>query len=58
MGMNNWKVKLLNKDGEKEFLYVEALTESVAKTIAEDEANLTDELPGNDWIAQFGVMKK
>ncbi|AGR46546.1 hypothetical protein TW1_030 [Pseudoalteromonas phage TW1] len=56
--MNNWKVKLLNKDGEKQFLYVEALTESAAKTIAEDEANLTDALPGNDWIAQFGVVKK
>ena len=56
--MNNWKVKLLNKDGEKQFLYVKALTESVAKTIAEDEANLTDALPGNDWIAQFGVLQK
>lgn len=56
--MNNWKVKLLNKDGEKEFLYVDALIESTAKNLAEDEANLTDALPGNDWIAQFGVLQK
>ena len=56
--MKNWKVKLLNKDGEKEFLYVEAPTEKLAKDIAQDKANLTDELPGNDWIAQFGVLQK
>lgn len=56
--MNNWKVKLLNKDGEKQFLYVEAQTEQKAKKLAEDEANETDELRGNDWIAQFGVLQK
>lgn len=56
--MNNWKVKLLNKDGEKEFLYVEAPNEQKAKKLAEDEANETDELPGNDWIAQFGILQK